>query len=170
LLAKKRLKLVVTRWPAFEAWVFMTRIALTLYLVLASAVGPSLCCCLPSELLGFYTSDKQSHRCCGHHAAKHSPRPAKTKQDPATPSPVPQKDCPCKEGQSKPVLFTPAHESPASEYSRTLMLPQWAAVGGFLPGTGSITLYAQEQPTSHCITFPFLSSREILRAIQVLRC
>ena len=50
------------------------------------------------------------------------------------------------------------------------MLPQWVAVGGSVLGTGSIALHAQKQPLSHCIGFPFLSSREILRALHVLRC
>jgi hypothetical protein len=147
----------------------MVRIGFTLYLVVSTAVGPSLCCCLPGDLLALCTSSAR-HRCCGHHAATRRHQQAKTEQPRETPAPAPQKDCPCKAVEPQPAALTPSHPSPASEYTRSSMLPHGASVGVPLLGAAHLTPHSPVQAPGQCITFPFLSSREILRALHILRC
>lgn len=144
----------------------MTRIGLALYLVLSSAVGPSLCCCLPGELLALYTSSA-CHRCCDYHTTSPSHRPAKPTEAPGTPSPAPQNDCPCKESQPQPVVLTPVEWDPAAQYTRSLMVSQWATVGDSLLAAVPLT---QGQAPRESISCPFRDSRDMLRALHILRC
>jgi hypothetical protein len=50
------------------------------------------------------------------------------------------------------------------------MLPHWESVGVPHLGAANFTPHTQVQIPSECIAFPFLSSREILRALHILRC
>ena len=147
----------------------MTRIGLTLYLVLSTAVGPSLCCCLPGDLLALWTSSARQG-CCGHHAASHSHRPAKTTQAPGTPSPAPEKDCPCKESQPQPVVLTPSEKSQDSESTRSLIAANWAAVDVSLLHAAPLNLLTQAETKGRCFAFPFRGARDVLSVLQVLRC
>jgi hypothetical protein len=156
-------------WPVLQACFVMARISLALYLVLSTAVGPALCCCVPGDLLALRTSAKQSsascHRCCGHDGAKHSHLPM-TSPAPRGPIPAPEKDCLCKAGQPQPVVLTPSAKAPTSEEIRSLV-PQSAALS--LSLVGPTTVIAGQAPTGS-IFCPFRTSRDILRALHILRC
>jgi len=145
----------------------MAQISLALYLALSTAVGPSLCCCLPGKLVALFTSAQRPLSAC-HHGACQGPHPKKTK-GPGRPAPTPEKDCPCKESQPQPAEFTPAPPSPESESTRSLIPTKWAALGVSL-GAGPLLLHSQEQPPGHGISFPFSDARDILSVLQVLRC
>jgi hypothetical protein len=139
----------------------MVRIGLTLYLMLSTAVGPALCCCLPGDFLALcLPASSVRHSCCGYHAGR-------TEQSPGTPSPGPQKDCPCKKDQPQPVVFTPTHQSAASEYTRPLMLPQGTVVGDCLLGAAH---FVQGHAPREPISYPYHNSRDLLRALRILRC
>ena len=149
----------------------MARIGLALYLVLSTAVGPSLCCWLPGDLFALCTAITQpssAHRhCCGHHAANHCHRAVKTTQAPDMPTPAPQRDCPCKEDQPQPVVFELSDNLPALEAARSLMVSHWTIVG--VPVLGGVLLTQGEAPRES-IFCPFRNSRDILRALHILRC
>lgn len=147
----------------------MVRIGLTLYLVLSTAVGPSLCCCLPVDVLALWIPSARQ-KCCGHHAASHSHRPVKPTQAPGTPSPAPERDCPCKEGEPQPVLLTPSEKAQAPESAHSLTSPKWVSVGALLLSAAPLHLLTQAETQGGCFAFPFGGSRDILNAFQVLRC
>ena len=149
----------------------MVRIGLLLYLILSAVVGRSLCCCLPSDLLGICNPAKQSasacHRCCADHAAHHDSRPITSKQAPRSSAPSPERDCPRKQDQAQPVALASSEKVSASEGTRSLMVPHWAMVGILV--LGAVPL-GQKQMATRSICCPFRNSRDILRALHILRC
>lgn len=147
-------------------WAFMARIGLTLYLALASALGPSLCCCLPGAVVELFASGNHpsaGHGCCGHHAASSREHPVKSGQTPQTPSPARQKDCPCKDGQSQPVVLTASHEL---ESARSVA-PLPRVLLAVLPLSPLPSCCLSEQVTER---FPFHDARDLLSTFQTLRC
>jgi hypothetical protein len=89
----------------------MARLALSVYLMVATVGGPWwLCCCAPARVADLFTArwtvqpvvqqqeqDTPKCSCCQHH----KPAPAPTKEKaPSTPS----APCPCKESQPTPFL------------------------------------------------------------------
>jgi hypothetical protein len=149
----------------------MARTGLALYLVLSTAVGPSLCCCLPDDLFSLCTAPKEpssAHRhCCGHDAAHHRHRAANTTQAPDMPTPAAQRDCPCKEDQPQPVAFELSGNLSPLEAARCLMVSHWTIVG--VPVLGDVLLTQGKAPRES-ISCPFCNSRDILSALHILRC
>jgi hypothetical protein len=150
----------------------MVRIALALYLVLTTAVGPLLCCCLPGSIFAFCGSDTQPrsahHRCCGRHAANH--RHQSAKEAPGKPSPARQDNCPCRKGQADQVLFAENERSSSATHLRSSLIPQITDGDFFLYPSELSGLHLQTQAPSQCISFPFCSSQDMLRALCVMRC
>jgi hypothetical protein len=151
----------------------MVRIALALYLVLSTAVGPLLCCCLPGSVFPFCSSATQScaaHHRCGHNAANHRHQSAKTKEVLGQPSPARQDNCPCRKGQADQVLFAENERSSSATHLRSSLIPQITDGNLFLQPSEPSGLDIQTQPPSQCIAFPFCTSRDMLRALCIMRC
>jgi hypothetical protein len=148
----------------------MARICWCWYLVLTTAVGPSLCCRLSCDLVRPCTLAKQplpARSCCGgKHAANQSNRLSKITYDLEKPSPTPTRDCPCKKGELRPVWFARAELATG----HTSMLSEGIAVGACLSGVAPVPLHSQEQAPGHYIAFRFGDPRSILRAQHILRC
>jgi hypothetical protein len=151
----------------------VARIGLSLYLMLAILAGPSLCCCAPTRLLAFFPHNQKTElacHCCCHHATERDPAGPKTKDAGGKPCRAPEDHCPCRKGRSQQVLFTPAEDPSDVGGIRSLMMDRLTVAGLFLLSAESPALHLQEQGPRHCIAFPFHSSRDMLRALQILRC
>ena len=152
----------------------MVRVALALYLVLSTAVGPLLCCCLPGSVFSLCSSDTQPcsahHGCCGHNAANHRHHWAKTKEVFGQPSPARQDNCPCRKGQADQVLFAENERSSSATHLRSSLIPQITDGDLFLQPSEASGLDMQTQAPSQCIAFPFCTSRDMLRALCIMRC
>jgi hypothetical protein len=152
----------------------MLRLGLALYLVFSTAVGPSLCCCLPGDLLALFNSAKQTssahHRSCGHPACDRDHPSKKSKGVPGDPSPAPHRPCPCKEACPEPLVFLAAGHASGAEYGRSLEAPRSIEAGWFLLPASSMILPAQGQLPTQPITCSWHDPRDILRALHILRC
>lgn len=154
----------------------MVRIGLTLYLTIATVVGPWLCCCSVGHCPLIFGAEKPSatvpvpHSCCGHGATPSGDPIPDDEQVPGSPSPTaPHGPCPCKDGQWD--LSVPVTQQ------RSLGVESGEAVAGLSPFEAGKLLAAWS--VDRCdlggahgepITFPFSSCRDILRALQILRC
>jgi len=139
----------------------MFRVAVALYLMLASAAGPWLCCCTGARLLGFdsLVHDKQGARspcCCGHRGEKNQGRQSSDAQGP-------KKSCPCQEDQ----LVTPAVSDDGND--RSLKAPFSVDLQAPVLSSPSLHLDAASVVPRHSAAFPF-NGRDTLCALQVLRC
>ena len=152
----------------------MLRIGLALYLVLATAVGPSLCCCLPVRLLAFCTPAERSssarHAHCCHHAGDREHPSKKTNSTPDNPSPAPHGPCPCKENRSEPLVFTAAGHFSGAEHGRFQETLSWLEAGEFFRAVTLLVPPAQGQATGELIASSLHNPRAILRALHILRC
>lgn len=73
----------------------MIRLGLFLYLILAMAAGPGLCCCFAEGFGSLLTKEKSTKSCCPNHPnnkkevpAKHLPGPCPCQEDRVSPNPA----------------------------------------------------------------------------------
>jgi hypothetical protein len=145
----------------------MIRVALALYLMLASAAGPWLCCCTGVRLLGCEAppsgDDGGSTPCtCGRHGQQN--------RAPQVPDePQPDKPCPCQDDRAAaPAIVTP----PVSEDGRDRPLTSFLAAEPRAPAAcfvSQLLKAAGLDSISDLSAFP-LGGRGILCALQILRC
>lgn len=155
----------------------MFRIGLTTYLMLVTLAGPSWCCCSATRLFALLAHPPQGerpqpahsrHSCChsqSHPTEGHSqglPGNGHQKSEgPACPC------CPCSQHCSDPVISLPADPESAG-YGLTFRLntcQDLVETVAALPTVDGATQASRECPPS-----PFLSARDILRALHILRC
>ena len=152
----------------------MARIGLALYLVFSTAAGPSLCCCLPGDLLALCTAARQPssahHGCCGHPAHDRDHLTRKSDRTPGDPSPAPHRPCPCKETCPQPLVFLTSELSSGAEEGRSLEAPRSIEAGWHPLSARSLTLPAEGQLPTGSITCSWCDPRAILRACHILRC
>jgi hypothetical protein len=150
----------------------MARLGLTLFLILLTAVGPSLCCCaiaVPSARADATKPEtppvqrgepKPSCPCC-HDSPTEADRPV---------APAPAQPCPCHEQRPESATPAIADASLTTQLTRLLALPDFAG-----NATVSCTPFfgAQDAPGAtfaECFSLPLQDPREILRALHVLLC
>ena len=145
----------------------MIRVALALYLMLATAAGPGLCCCTGVWLLGCEAPPPgdggSSSACtCGHHGQQ-------DRAPQAPDQPEPGKPCPCQEDRATaPAIVTPQ----MSDGRRDRSLPSFPSAE---PCASAVCFVSAPfkavgtDPISHLPAFP-LGGRRILCALQILRC
>jgi hypothetical protein len=145
----------------------MIRVALTLYLMLASATGPWLCCCTGARLLGC-EAPPQGERgndtpcSCGHHGQKNHAPPLPDK-------PVPDNPCPC---QQYPVTAWALVTPEVSENGRngSLVVPLSAEPPASVLASPCLLLQARADVLRLFPAHHFRDGRGILCALQILRC
>jgi hypothetical protein len=155
----------------------MIRTTLTLYLALATAAGPSLCCCAMGEVralgrTGAGQADRTPERCpcCG--AAHATPRPTSGHRDRGAasweePSPAPAERCPCREHPAAPVVLSTvaadtivwACDLTPAGLTLTTLPP---------PATAPASPRGAEEGWGHPL--PFHASNDLLRVFHLLRC
>jgi hypothetical protein len=152
----------------------MVRVGLLVYLIVATAAGPWLCCCTAAHFAALHTpatpqpaaarGEEPVPSCCSH---KHAASAAKGIA--IEPAPPAERSCACKD--ARPSAAVPAAEPTASAgRPRPLDLPAFA--DGALP-----VLHAEvcvpdlsAQRSAACAAFPVRGCRDILHALHVLRC
>jgi hypothetical protein len=155
----------------------MIRATLTLYLALATAAGPSLCCCAVGAArapgrAGVGQTDGTPARCpcCG--AAHATPRPIRGHRDGGTasweePSPAPGQRCPCREHPAAPAVLSADVTDPAA-WARDL------TPAGLDPMTLPLTANSPASPRgaegSGGHPLPFYDSHDLLHIFHFLRC
>lgn len=152
----------------------MARVGLTLYLMVAAAAGPWLCCCTVGHLFALCPAPQQKpsagHRCCGHHEAGRGHPNTTPSATPGRPSPAPHGSCPCKENQPAPLVSTVPAPSSGAEQERILLPRHSVEAGRLLLPAICLASHTQGQSLWGSMTCPFRDSRDILRALHILRC
>lgn len=145
----------------------MVRIGLSVYLMLATLAGPSLCCCRLSHLSApFATWIRNTHAnaaasnrsCCQHHG------PAKDSQPSKSPD---GSSCPCQGRCSETPALTLLEAEGTAKLHRDLNA-QVVVDCDFLPtlamSSAALTLF------SSALSSPVLTGRDILSTLHTLRC
>ena len=150
----------------------MVRIGLSLYLMLAAAAGPCLCCCTTERLAALFAfpTKQTSHvGCCGqHHAAKRSQNHRAPEQRPSDQDPPSRSPCPCQEDGSRQVVAVDP-ELGRQVQSRSSFQGQVEPLFA-LPILLSLSSDGDRQVPGKGETLPFLTGRDILCALHILRC
>lgn len=158
----------------------MTRLGLILYLTLVTLAGPSLCCCTTAQVMAQLLPRQSGQLASGHpgcpcrssapksdHSANH--QAASPSHAPDGNRPCDHDPCPAKQHQSLPVVL-PSR----SDALRLLDCLDFVSLEVDLVNwdvTGILAAFHAALPsTQESHSFPFMTCRDILRAIQVLRC
>lgn len=152
----------------------MVRIGISVYLMLATLVGPGLCCCTTPRLLAALAHPGKTEQprlsCCPHHhqsgVADHPTGPEQAPQKREQPG---HPDCPCQENRATLALLSPDSESALQLLSRHLA-SGWMTFVGALPMAVPQFVAGLTGVPGGCPAFPFLTARDMLRSLHVLRC
>ena len=147
----------------------MIRIGLSVYLMLATLAGPWLCCCQLSRLSARFVAllriDKtkpaeSNHSCCQHRLPVKDSQPRK---HPDAPS------CPCQGTRQEAPALVLLESEGARQLDRDLNSQVVDLLGGdFLPGT--VAFSAALNLVFSTASLPFVTGRDILSALHILRC
>ena len=161
----------------------MVRIGLTIYLMLVMLAGPVLCCCTTSRLVSPLFHREQSVQCHseppksvphGGCSCHHSHSPAKTdSQETQQPnrSPCDERPCPSKHHRSLPVVVLPCASEMVGLSQATGLFQQLIQTLNSVPTSAVLAFNGVAQAlTRESLAFPYLTSQDILRALQILRC
>ena len=142
----------------------MIRVALAVYLALASAVGPWACCCAPGRLASrlFSPAPAGAPSCCHHKAATDQPAPSHCPRAPSHPR------CPCKEGLAFDAAVLPPSTEDTTGASARLS-GDWPLASGS-PGLGSPPTAGGPAAWPALPGAPFLSTHDLLCVHHVMRC
>ena len=132
----------------------MIRFGLFLYLMLATAAGPGLCCCVADRLGNMPAKETPTKKCCRNHHDGKKEAPAKD----------PSAACPCKQDRVSPNPVLTMERGDGLGYSSF----QFASVLGLSALKAPVTDVNTATPRN--LAFSNLDAREVLRAIHVLRC
>ena len=155
----------------------MIRIGLCFYLVLMMLAGPALCCCttqrLMAEFAGVTDGKKpaQSPRiqtCCHQKTSvgrQHGLEQRSNKQDSPLPSP-----CPCREQGSQFMLQLSADAESTQQLLTKHFLSGLIKFLAVLPGSTSLSLQSDLEMLDEASALPFLSTKDILHTLHILRC
>ena len=134
----------------------MIRVGLLLYLMLVTAAGPAVCCCLAVQVRDIVAKGGDAKGCCPAHAPKKKESPSKC------PNPL----CPSKE-----VGYNPNIGKTSDQAEILIELRQQVSIGAFGPFVAppSVSVHPDAEIPPN-LAFTFLDGRGILRAIHGLRC
>lgn len=134
----------------------MIRVGLLLYLMLVTAAGPAVCCCLAVRVGDIVAKERGDAKgCCPAHAP--------TKKE--TPNKCPSPLCPCKE-----VGYNPNVGKTSDQAEILIDLRQHTSIEAFTPFVTPPSVDAHpETDVPRNLAFTFLDGRGILRAIHGLR-
>ena|SRR5581483_1686386 len=136
----------------------MMRAGLLLYLMLATAVGPGLCCCLADGFGSLPKKGTPKNSCCPKHDQGKEKFPAKSPSGPCS--------CPCTEDRVSPNL---PRTIDRNDVFGQASFPFVFVVG--IPSAQPLIVDANIAGTNpRNLPFTCLSAQEILRAIHVLLC
>lgn len=149
----------------------MAQLGLALYLIIATAAGPCLCCCSGDRLVGHFSAAKHvptigSH-CCYHRAiggGHHVPGDKRLPEKQA-----PHDSCPCRDGVPHPMTILVAKSSLNADFARSLALVQEFAPG-VLGTADPLTGHSPAQYAGFAFASPLQNSQDILSVLQTLRC
>jgi hypothetical protein len=153
----------------------MVRIGLSVYLMLATLAGPSLCCCTTTRLVASLTHAREAGQpkpsCFQHHhqdgAGDYHTSRKKSPQNQERPG---QPACPCQETRFEPVaLLSPDAESAKQVPSRFLCC-SLSDVFGTLPVTALLSVASTPPIPRERLALPFVTSHDLLHALHLLRC
>jgi hypothetical protein len=148
----------------------MLRIGLTIYLIVATATGPSLCCCTALALALFHSAakhpttpkdqDETAHACCHH---RHPATFRATREEPSHPAHT----CSC--GDSRPELVL-SPSSPRAVIASSAELPAFGQ-DTLIPHSSdpaSVALSAANSASRGFCACP--CARAVLDSRHILRC
>lgn len=157
----------------------MLRIGLTIYLMLTTVAGASICCCVPGRLAAMLTfgsgksvqvvATTQRKKCC-HQGEDSAPHRHKTPSRDQSKSGCPDRpSCPC----SQPGLDTVLPSQDAEQMNQILVRslldgPTGLVLASLL--TCYLPLGASLRGSRDGVASPFLSSHDILTTHHILRC
>jgi hypothetical protein len=155
----------------------MIRTTFTLYLALATAAGPSLCCCAMGEprapsRTGPGQADTNPARCPCCSSAHATPRltPSRSDSGPASweePPSSPGERCPCREQPATPVVL-PGGATDPTAWARDLTSADLGPTTLPRPTTCPASSQGAEGGGGHPL--PFHDSHDLLRVFHLLRC
>ncbi|MBI2806264.1 MAG: hypothetical protein HYX68_14895 [Planctomycetes bacterium] len=132
----------------------MIRVGLFLYLIVATAAGPGMCCCFADGFGSLLTKGKSTKSCCPKHDHSQKQAPAKS----------PSAPCPCQEDRVSPNPAWTVERSDVFGAVSFLLVSMQALP----PSQLLMADYSTTSPRN--FAFTCLSSKDILRAVHVLRC
>lgn len=143
----------------------MARFGLALYLVMATAVGPWLCCC---TTVGMPASPSASQQPAPGEPEETSTSCCCCPKAPADEPPAePVNSCPCHKSQADPVILPP---TPVAEHARLLTVAD-ALPGNPLDGSPALfTLDPYGRALWEGVVCPFQKPRDLLYALHLLLC
>lgn len=154
----------------------MVRIALTFYLVLMALLGPGLCCCTNVRLLagplgrrGSILEERNHNTApysacgCDHHQSSRRPMPPPSGPLGDSPS------CPCEDHKIIPVAAL-ATDAPLNDHLRSSLLQPAPNMVVSAQHPGLPPAIDQFRGFQDISMAAFRTGREILRALQTLRC
>jgi hypothetical protein len=154
----------------------MIRIALSIYLTLATCAGPAFCCCAPPRLLPLLTGRAKSpipstrHSCCCHDAPTSTQQQQLSSEGNSRKPACPKRGCPCQgDGSQRAALPTP-HSEATQQTQQHHSLERQVETLLFLHPVAGLSLSRACQLPGDCPPMPFLTAEDILRAMHILRC
>jgi hypothetical protein len=153
----------------------MVRIGLSLYLMLAAAAGPWLCCCTTERLaarFAFPTKQSSHNGCCGdHQTAKGSQKHRTPEQSPSDEDQPGCPSCPCQEEGARLAVLASLDSSEVAKEFQSRHIPQ-GLVGlvPLVPTAHCLSADGDPETSGEAVRLPFLSAQDILHALHILRC
>jgi hypothetical protein len=150
----------------------MARIGLTLYLMLAAAVGPWLCCCTAGRLFSLSPATKPTahQRCCECPACHRGHPPGAPSDLSGDRVPAPRGLCPCNKDRPKALVSVESENSSAVERARSQEKHPSTELGAVLFSQACLALSPEGQGTGTPTVCSWRSPRDILRALHILLC
>ncbi|MBY0524715.1 MAG: hypothetical protein K2R98_15025 [Gemmataceae bacterium] len=149
----------------------MARVGLALYLMVAAATGPYLCCCSGDRLLGRLSVAKypqtNDSRCCNHRAMGGGHRVPRDEQHPDTP--MSHDPCSCRDGVPDSVTFLVAKSFLNADFARPVAFSQEAMPGVFA-AADPLACHPPAENAGFAFASPLQNPRDILSILQTLRC
>lgn len=153
----------------------MVRIGLSVYLMLATLAGPSLCCCTSTRLVASLLHAREAGQpkpsCCQHHRPggagdQHTDR-KKSPQDHEQPE---HPTCPCQENRFEPVALLSPDPASAKQVQSRSLCSSLTDVIGMLPVTALLSVESTPPIPRERLALSFVTTHDLLHALHMLRC
>jgi hypothetical protein len=145
----------------------MVSIGLAAYLTLATLFSPWLCCCTATPAATPIVTDGAAPRHSGCHCQVVVRSNASSLQHQ---TPCDEHPCPAKHYLAQPVIIAAYSQSVAESAGQVFLLDFTDSVHRSASSTGRDSDDAVRSHNWESISFPFLSGRDVLCMIQIMRC